>query len=121
MLKNCVYILFGIFHAKQNGKSNRNKQIEMENLANTKQTLPLLAQDASGVEAVFLELEGVKKVISGYEGGQVLNPTYKQVCSGQTGHAEVIQVIYDPANLLLKIYWPHLASARPNHAQPTRQ
>lgn len=48
------------------------------------------------VEAQFLQLEGVNKVISGYTGGKVKNPTYKQVCTGKTGHAEAIQIIYDP-------------------------
>ncbi|MBK7995849.1 MAG: peptide-methionine (S)-S-oxide reductase MsrA [Blastocatellia bacterium] len=48
------------------------------------------------VEAVFQELMGVKSAISGYEGGATLNPTYKQVCSGTTGHAEVVQVTFDP-------------------------
>jgi peptide-methionine (S)-S-oxide reductase len=47
-------------------------------------------------EAVFLELEGVEKVVSGYSGGYVENPTYTQVCTGTTGHAEVIQIEYDP-------------------------
>jgi peptide-methionine (S)-S-oxide reductase len=49
------------------------------------------------LEAVFEEVEGVHKVVSGYAGGQVEHPTYKQVCGGDTGHAEVIQVSYDPA------------------------
>jgi peptide-methionine (S)-S-oxide reductase len=48
------------------------------------------------LEAVFEPLEGVHKVVSGYMGGQVANPTYKQVCTGTTGHAEVIQVGFDP-------------------------
>lgn len=48
-------------------------------------------------EAVFLELKGVSKVVSGYEGGHVENPTYQQVCQGTTGHAEVIQITFDPA------------------------
>ena len=47
-------------------------------------------------EAVFLRLRGVSKVVSGYTGGTVENPTYKQVCTGQTGHAEVIRVEFDP-------------------------
>ena len=46
-------------------------------------------------EAVFLEIEGVKKAVPGYSGGQVKNPSYQQVVSGTTGHAEVIQVSYD--------------------------
>jgi peptide-methionine (S)-S-oxide reductase len=47
-------------------------------------------------EAVFNELKGVEKVESGYSGGTVPNPTYRQVCTGKTGHAEVVQITYDP-------------------------
>jgi peptide-methionine (S)-S-oxide reductase len=49
------------------------------------------------LEAVFEQLRGVEKVESGYAGGRTANPTYRQVCDGGTGHAEVIQVTYDPA------------------------
>jgi peptide-methionine (S)-S-oxide reductase len=48
------------------------------------------------LEAVFLELRGVQSVVSGYAGGYMPNPTYEQVCSGNTGHAEVVQVTFDP-------------------------
>jgi peptide-methionine (S)-S-oxide reductase len=48
------------------------------------------------LEAVFVELRGVDKVVSGYAGGQVANPTYEQVSSGTTGHAEVVQITFDP-------------------------
>ena len=48
------------------------------------------------LEAVFLELRGVSRVASGFAGGQVANPTYKQVCTGETGHVEVVQVAFDP-------------------------
>lgn len=48
------------------------------------------------LEAVYDELTGVEKVVSGYMGGQVDNPTYRQVCTGTTGHAEVVQVTFDP-------------------------
>lgn len=48
-------------------------------------------------EAIFESLKGVHKVVSGYAGGQTENPTYKQVCSGTTGHAEVVQITFDPA------------------------
>ena len=47
-------------------------------------------------EAVFQQLAGVSKVESGYSGGETANPTYQQVCTGKTGHAEVVQVTYDP-------------------------
>jgi len=60
-------------------------------------------------EAVFQNLRGVKSAVSGYSGGKVVNPTYEQVCSGNTGHAEVIQVTYDPAVIpfedLLRVFW----------------
>ncbi len=48
------------------------------------------------LEAVFNELKGVEKVVSGYAGGHVKNPTYEQVCTGTTGHAEVVQITFDP-------------------------
>lgn len=48
------------------------------------------------LEAVYLEMKGVQKVESGYMGGQVEDPTYEQVCSGRTGHVEVVQVTFDP-------------------------
>ena len=48
------------------------------------------------LEAVFDDLRGVKEVESGYAGGQVANPSYRQVCSGTTGHAEVVRITYDP-------------------------
>ncbi len=50
-------------------------------------------------EAVFLRLRGVKKVVSGYTGGKTVNPTYKEVCQGDTGHAEVIQIEFDPKEI----------------------
>jgi peptide-methionine (S)-S-oxide reductase len=61
------------------------------------------------VEAVFTELKGVKSVMPGYTGGQTLEPDYKSVCSGTTGHAEVAQVIFDPRVItvdeLLEVFW----------------
>jgi peptide-methionine (S)-S-oxide reductase len=51
------------------------------------------------LEAVYDELRGVISVESGYMGGTVLNPTYQQVCTGRTGHAEVVQITYDPAQI----------------------
>jgi peptide-methionine (S)-S-oxide reductase len=61
------------------------------------------------LEAVFKDLRGVTSVMSGYAAGQVPNPTYKQVCSGRTGHAEVVQVKFDPTQLayadLLRVFF----------------
>jgi peptide-methionine (S)-S-oxide reductase len=60
-------------------------------------------------EALFQELKGVLKVTSGYSGGSVKNPSYEEVCSGTTGHAECLQVIYDPKVIsfdeLLEVFW----------------
>ena len=61
------------------------------------------------VEAIYRDVNGVEKVESGYAGGTTENPTYEQVCSGATGHAEVAQVTFDPAIIsfddLLYIFW----------------
>ena len=61
------------------------------------------------IEAVFQRLKGVKSVASGYAGGDVPNPTYKQVCTGDTGHAEVVQLEFDPKEVsletLLHVFW----------------
>ncbi len=61
------------------------------------------------VEAVFQRLEGVTNVVSGYMGGKVKNPTYREICSGLTGHAEVIQIEYDESiisyEVLLDVLW----------------
>ena len=54
------------------------------------------------LEAVFDDLKGVEDVVSGYSGGKFPNPTYQQVCTGATGHAEVIQVTFDPARISYK-------------------
>ena len=60
-------------------------------------------------EAVFQQLKGVESVVSGYSGGGVKNPTYHQVCTGSTGHAEAIQITYNPAVVsyeqLLEVFW----------------
>lgn len=50
-------------------------------------------------EALFLELKGVKKVVSGYIGGKTKNPTYEEVCSGYSGHAEAIEITFDPKEI----------------------
>ncbi len=61
------------------------------------------------MEAVFERVKGVKSVVSGYAGGHVPNPTYQMVCTGLTGHAEVIQIEYDPSVVsyekLLNVFW----------------
>jgi peptide-methionine (S)-S-oxide reductase len=60
-------------------------------------------------EAVFQQIRGVTQVVSGYCGGSVPNPTYGQICTGTTGHAEVVQIMFDPAVVsypeLLEVFW----------------
>lgn len=60
-------------------------------------------------EALFKELNGVISVMPGYAGGHTVNPTYKEVCSGETGHAECAQIVYDPSKIsyddLLEVFW----------------
>ena len=61
------------------------------------------------IEAFFQRLKGVEQVVSGYSGGHQDNPTYEQVCSGATGHAEVVQVAFNPEQIsfreLLRVFW----------------
>ncbi len=80
-------------------------------------------------ETIFLRLRGVHKVESGYAGGHVKDPTYKQICEGNTGHAEVIRVFYDPQVISYKSKFTKLFSPslhifqRPwsHNSQPTRK
>src|SRR5438552_16251835 len=62
-----------------------------------------------GVEATFRNVNGVKDATVGYLGGTLENPTYKDVCTGRTGHAEVVQLVYDPTQVtyekLLDVFW----------------
>jgi len=97
-----------IFAFNFNGKSDFRKDTQMiENNDFDKATF------GSGcfwcTEAIFEKLEGVKSVISGYSGGTVVNPTYKEVTTGETGHAEVTQITFDPNIItfkeLLEVFW----------------
>jgi peptide-methionine (S)-S-oxide reductase len=62
-----------------------------------------------GAERIFWKLDGVVSTAVGYQGGHTLNPTYDEVCSARTGHAEVVKVVYDPERIafdaLLKVFW----------------
>ncbi len=94
----------------------KNKAVNDKIMTNETSHIPeglQLATFGSGcfwcTEAIFLNVEGVSKVESGYTGGKTANPTYKEVCGGDTGHAEVIQLTYDPKKItydeLLEIFW----------------
>jgi len=75
-----------------------------------------------GVEAAFRQIPGVLEVTSGYAGGRVANPTYQDVCTGRTGHAEAVQVTYDPQQVsyerLLDAFWKIHDPTTPNRQGP---
>lgn len=81
----------------------------METESNSLETATFGAGCFWCVEAVFQKLKGVQSVTSGYMGGHTENPTYKQICTGTTGHAEIIQIEFDPAVIsfkdLLQVFW----------------
>jgi peptide-methionine (S)-S-oxide reductase len=62
-----------------------------------------------GIEAIFRQTSGVKDAVAGYAGGKTENPTYEDVCSDETGHAEVVEVTFDPSEVsydtLLDVFW----------------
>jgi peptide-methionine (S)-S-oxide reductase len=89
------------------GQSNSNKS-KMET-SSQYETITLGAGCYWCVEAIYSRVNGVISVTSGYSGGHVENPTYQDVCTGTTGHAEVIQLVYDPKSIpfakILEIYF----------------
>ncbi len=75
-----------------------------------------------GIEAEFRKTEGVVDAAVGYSGGHTKDPTYKDVCSGDTGHAEVVEVEYDPSKVsyeeLLEVFWTHHDPTQLNRQGP---
>jgi peptide-methionine (S)-S-oxide reductase len=108
-------ILLLTFVSASGQKNNKSKTIQtnimMTNEVNNKELDTALfgAGCFWCVEAMFQRLDGVVKVESGYAGGHALNPTYKEVCTGTTGHAEVCRITFDPKEIsyetLLSIFW----------------
>ncbi len=70
------------------------------------------------LEAVFKRIDGIRRVVSGYAGGSKANPTYQEVCTGSTGHAEVVQIHYDPEVIgyeeILDLFWKAHDPTTPN-------
>lgn len=103
---------FALFSCAQNEPPTMiqepTKADEMSNTSGT-DTIVLGAGCFWCVEAVFVELKGVKSVMPGYTGGSMKDPDYKSICTGETGHAEVAAVVYDPAVItldeLLEVFW----------------
>jgi len=93
--------------------SQKNKVSDMDNMNDQNNAKLEIATFGTGcfwcTEAIYERLEGVEKVIAGYSGGHVANPTYKQVCTGTTGHAEVAQIYFNPEIIsyeeLLDVFW----------------
>jgi peptide-methionine (S)-S-oxide reductase len=86
------------------------KKTDMSNSINSRDEVATLGAGCFWcVEAIFQELKGVDRVISGYSGGKVKNPSYREVSSGKTGHAEVCQIYYNPEIIsfseILDVFW----------------
>ena len=75
-----------------------------------------------GVEAAYRQIQGVKSTRVGYAGGQTTNPTYREVCAGDTNHAEVVEVTFDPAKVsyeeLLDVFWANHDPTQVNRQGP---
>jgi peptide-methionine (S)-S-oxide reductase len=117
ILRYCGFALLGVVLA---GAAvlylgNRTSAPDQPTTREPDQAPPGLAKATFGAgcfwctEAVFQQLKGVHSVVSGYSGGSVANPRYLQVCTGSTGHAEAVQVTYDPKVIsyadLLEVFW----------------
>lgn len=99
-MKNLFLCYLAIITSACEAKENKRKSVMgMENKVTENQKLEK-ATFAGGcfwcTEALFLEIKGVEKVVPGYTGGKVVNPTYEEVCEGTTGHAEAIEITYNP-------------------------
>lgn len=110
MRQNIVVFLACTIALISCAKSNAQKSVDNFNTKNMNLDTATFGNGCFWcTEAIFQDLEGVESAVSGYSGGQVENPTYEQVCSGKTGHAEVLQITYDPTKIsyeeLLKVFW----------------
>jgi len=106
--KKIILIIFGIILFSCSDFKANSTQIELNKKINM-DTITFGAGCFWCVEAIFQDLKGVESVVSGYSGGAVKNPSYKEVCTGNTGHAEVCQVVYNPTIIslhsLLEVFW----------------
>jgi peptide-methionine (S)-S-oxide reductase len=105
-----INLLLIIYNVSYSQKINNQDMANMNGNNNAKVEIATFGTGCFWcTEAIFERLEGVEKVISGYSGGPVANPTYKQVCTGTTGHAEVTQIYFNPEIIsfgeLLDVFW----------------
>lgn len=116
LIATLVVLLAGCSRPPLSETIEGSRPTAMQQMPTTEMTPPAgrrVATFAGGcfwcTEAIFTELKGVDKVVSGYSGGHVPNPTYRQVCGGDTGHAEAINITFDPAVVsykdLLRIFF----------------
>jgi peptide-methionine (S)-S-oxide reductase len=103
-----ITLLFQTVTAYFSGKEN-NIIVQHMNTDNRLDTATFGSGCFWCTEAIFDQVEGVKEVVSGYSGGHVKNPSYREVCNGNTGHAEVCRIIFDPEVIsykeLLDVFW----------------
>lgn len=112
LVSTCLSLLILIACSNASSDTSTTKNITMENESTNTNQLDT-ATFGNGcfwcTEALFQDIKGVVKVTSGYTGGQVKNPTYKQICTGITGHAEALQIVFNPAIVtyseLLQMFW----------------
>jgi len=108
----CIYIIIVLLIASVAGAvsdKNRTEDVSMEKHTAGLETATLAGGCFWCIEATFEKLDGVTDVVSGYTGGHTDNPTYKEVCSGTTGHAEAVQITFDPEQIsyeeILDVFW----------------
>lgn len=114
-MNKSILILFAIIFLSCNANSNQQKNTSMVEKKTEDTSGEKLDTATFGagcfwcVEAIFQQIKGVKSVKSGYTGGHVKNPSYKEVCNGTTGHAEVAQIVFNPDSVsftkLLEVFF----------------
>ncbi len=104
-----IFLFSGCSFNTEKEQKTLTKQITNKTMSEKTDTAVFGAGCFWCVEAIFQRLKGVESIESGYTGGTVENPTYKQVCTGETGHAEVAKIIFDPSVIsyeeLLEVFW----------------
>ncbi len=117
-LLTCYLLLSSSCAQKENPNRSMSNDLVYSGYQQVTDTATLGAGCFWCVEAVFQQLNGVLKVSSGYSGGHVANPTYEQVSEKNTGHAEVIQVVFDPSMVtfdeILEVFWQTHDPTTPN-------
>ena len=99
MLKKIVYtylVSILIFLVMTNPATGAQKNMKTKVTENISEEITLGGGCFWCLDAIYREIRGVEKVLSGYSGGSVANPTYEEVCTGSTGHAEVVQITFNP-------------------------